>query len=163
MKLLDIHARYTERQGGLLTVSHSNASGSTELPEKAPHFLTEVAFDLLPEVIYDDIVYLSQIVKAKGTQREYDGLRDALRKIQWAKLAALEAIEIERDIAAQMKPGTVPFVPVGQARHAKAMMECITHSKAALDSMAVFLSQASFTWVSQEANVTSDANISERR
>lgn len=109
------------------------------LPEKAPHFFTEVAFPALQELNIQELVYLSQIVKARHREQKYLALRDVLRKIQWAKLAALEATGIEKEIAAQMEPGIVTFDPIGQARHAKAVMECVTHCKAALDSLAVFL------------------------
>ena len=106
-----------------------DSSKSSGMPTKAPHFFTEVAFHVLPEVNMQEIIYLSQIVTSKGGTQRYSALRDALRKIQWAKLAALEAIQIEKEISGQMLPGTIAFDPVGQARHAKAIMESVTHTK----------------------------------
>jgi len=38
-----------------------------KLPEEFPHIFTEVIFQLIPEVSYDDLVYLSLLVKS--TQR----------------------------------------------------------------------------------------------
>lgn len=108
-------------------------------PKEAPHFFTEVAFEFLPEISYEDLIMLAQLVKLQANAETYSGLRDALRKIQWAKISALEAIGIEKELSEGMRPDSVPFWPVGMARHAKAMMECVMHSKAALDSMAVFL------------------------
>lgn len=110
-----------------------------KLPPQGEHFFTEVSFDVVPEVNYHDLVFLSKIVIMKGESVRYFALRDALRKYQWAKLAGLEAIDIERKISSHMKPNIIPVSYIGQARHAKAMIECVTHTKAALDSLAVFL------------------------
>ena len=113
-----------------------------ELPEKFPHIFTEVVFQLIPEVNYNDLVYLSQLVKSRRQQSIYRPLIDALRKIQWTKLAGLEAIAFEKDIekyVGQEQEAIIPFRPLGQVQHAKAIFEFIVNIKSVLDAMAVFL------------------------
>ena len=115
-----------------------------ELPEEAPHIFTGVLFQLLSEVDYHDLVYLSQLLKINKREEIYVPLTDALRKIQWAKLASIEAVArekgIEKDIE-QVEEGVIAFNPVGQTQHAKAVFEFVIHTKAALDSIAVFLTE----------------------
>jgi hypothetical protein len=118
-----------------------SSSNTSKLPEQAPHFFTEVVFQFIPDVNYEQIVYLSKIAKAKGKVSQYDPLRDALRKIQWANLAGFEATAVEKEIANEMQGREIAYFPSGMARHAKAMIECVTHTKAALDSIAVFLTE----------------------
>jgi len=115
--------------------------GKSELPDfpqEFPHIFVDVAFDLLPEISYGDLVYLSQLVKQAGRKKPYRSLVDCLRKIQWAKLAGLEAIMVERRIAEQASPEVIPFDPVGQVQHAKALFDFVSHAKASLDSLALF-------------------------
>jgi hypothetical protein len=112
------------------------------LPEEFPHIFTGVAFEVVPEVNYADLCYLSQIAKAKGHGRRYRSLVEALRKIQWAKLAGLEALAIEREIEKEIDRSGEDVLlqePVGQVQHAKATFDFAAHAKAALDSIAVFL------------------------
>lgn len=118
-----------------------SSSNTNKLPEKAPHFFTEVVFQFVPEVNYEQIVCLSKIGKIKGEVSRYSPLRDALRKIQWANLAGFEATAVEKEIANEMQESKIAYYPSGMARHAKAMIECVTHAKAALDSIAVFLTE----------------------
>jgi len=111
------------------------------LPDKFPHIFFEVAFEVLPEVNYDDIIYLSQLVKTGKRETLYVLLVDAVRKIQWKKLSALDASFIDSTLAAQYdgSPDVVLHDPIGQIRHAKALLELVSVGKAALDSLAVFL------------------------
>ena len=114
----------------------------SKLPEKFPHIFTEVVFQLIPEVNYNDLVYLSQLVKSRRRQSIYRPLIDALRKIQWTKLAGKEAIAFEKDIekyVGQEQEGIISFRPLGQVQHAKAIFEFIVNTKSVLDAMAVFL------------------------
>ena len=111
------------------------------LPEKFPHIFVDIAWDMLPEMPYKDLVYLSQLVMQSGREKLYEPLVDCLRKIQWAKLAGLEAIIIERRIVEQAGPQVIPFDPVGQVQHMKALFDFVAHGKASLDSLAVFLNE----------------------
>jgi len=52
---------------------------------------------------------------------------------------SLEAVSIERDIAGQMEPGSTVSYPFGQVKHSLAVTDSMIHTKSALDSMAVFL------------------------
>jgi len=110
-----------------------------KLPQEFPHIFGMVVFQIVPEVSYDDLVYLSQIVKTKQRTELYEPLADSLRKIQWAKLAGLGANAIEKEMTEQIDDETILVEPVGQVQHAKAVIDFVTHSKAALDSIAVFL------------------------
>jgi hypothetical protein len=114
---------------------------STTLPDKFPHIFFEVAFQLLPELKYDDLVYLSLLVRAQQRELLYSPLVDAVRKVQWMKLSSMDAITLDAALVAQYdgSPDVVLNDPVGQIRHAKALLELISHGKAALDSLAVFL------------------------
>ena len=114
---------------------------STTLPEKFPHIFFEVEFRLLPELNYDDLVYLSLLVRAQHREPVYFPLVDAVRKIQWMKLSSTDAMTIDAVLVAQYD-GSADVIlndPVGQIRHAKALLELISQGKAALDSLAVFL------------------------
>ncbi len=110
-----------------------------KLPQKFPHIFREVVFEIVPEVSYSDLVYLSQIVKTRQRTQLYQPLVDSLRKIQWAKLAGLEATTIEEEMTEQVDEETILSDPVGQVQHAKVIFEFVAHSKAALDAIAVFL------------------------
>ncbi len=112
------------------------------LPEQFPHIFVEVVFQILPEIDYGDLCYLSQIARSREDTAKYRSLVDALRKIQWAKLAALEATSVEGQIQRELEEaGSNVLVqePVGQVRHAKALFDFVAHAKAATDSIAVFL------------------------
>ena len=118
-----------------------SAEENAKLPEEFPHIFTEVVFQLIPEVDCNDLVYLSQLLKINKREEIYRPLTDALRKIQWTKLASMEAIAIEKEAVERVEEGVIAFNPVGQAQHAKAVFEFITHTKSALDSLAVFLTE----------------------
>lgn len=109
------------------------------LPNKFPHIFVDIAWDLIPEAKYDDLVYLSELVKQSGKVNIYKSLVDCLRKIQWAKIAGQEAITGERVISEQATPDNIVYYPVGQVKHQKALFDFIANGKAALDSLAVFL------------------------
>jgi hypothetical protein len=122
-------------------MSSKGSAKLPEMPKEFPHIFTEVVFQLIPEVDYDDLVYLSQLLKINKRVEIYRPLADALRKIQWTKLASMEAIAIEKEVVEQAGEGILVSWPIGQVRHAKAVFEFITHTKSALDSMAVFLTE----------------------
>ena len=108
-------------------------------PTEFPHIFVEIAWPLVPEVSYADLVYLSQLVKQVGKEKTYESLVDSLRKIQWTKIAGQEAIAIERQIAEQVNKDAIPFNPVRQVQYSKNLFDFIANGKAALDSAAVFL------------------------
>jgi len=114
---------------------------SATLPEKFPHIFLEVEFQLLPELNYDDLIFLSLLVRAQHRDRMYAALVDAVRKIQWMKLSSIDAVTVDATLVAQYdgSPHVVLNDPVGQIRHAKSLLELISQGKAALDSLAVFL------------------------
>lgn len=109
------------------------------LPDKAPHFFVRVAFDFLPEIPYKDLIHLSQLAEEADTKKNYEKLVDSLIKLQWAKFAGMEAIVVENRISKQTTEDTIPFDPIGQAQHSKALFDFVSHTKASLDSLAVFL------------------------
>jgi hypothetical protein len=117
----------------------AETNDSDKLPQEFPHIFGMVLFGIVPEVSYDDLVYLSRIVKIKQRTQLYGPLADSLRKIQWAKLAGIGANAIEKEVTGQIDDKTVLCDPVGQVQHTKAVIDFVTHSKAALDSIAVFL------------------------
>jgi hypothetical protein len=63
-----------------LASSDEGLAMSTTLPEKFPHIFFEVAFQLLQEINYDDLVYLSLLVKAQQREPVYSPLVDAVPK-----------------------------------------------------------------------------------
>lgn len=100
---------------------------------------TEIIPQFLPEVNPKKLVELGAIVRKKGRTQMYEPLTDSLRKIQWVKLVGLKAIAIEKEIAEAMEPNTLVMNPLGQTAHALCVTDCLVHTKSALDSMAVFL------------------------
>ncbi len=89
-----------------------------ELFKKPPHIFTRVVFDLIPEISYSDLTVLSQLVTNANREKIYFGLIDCLVKINWAKLAGLEAISTEQYIIDAFKPsqseeGDYIFDPIG--------------------------------------------------
>jgi len=111
------------------------------MPDKLPHIFFEVALEVLPELDYDDLVYLSQLVRAQQREPVYSPLVDAVRKVQWMKLSSMDATGLDAVLVAQYDASADVILndPVGQIRHAKALLELVSHGKAALDSLAVFL------------------------
>lgn len=113
---------------------------SVGLPQEIEGIIfTEIIPQLVPEVNLADLIRLGTIVRKKNRSQAYEPLTDSLRKIQWVKLVSLEAISIERDIASQMEPGAAVSYPFGQVKHSLAVTDSMIHTKSALDSMAVFL------------------------
>jgi len=45
-----------------------------KLPQEFPHIFTEVVFQLIPEVHYNDLVYLSQLLKMNKKEEIYRSL-----------------------------------------------------------------------------------------
>lgn len=119
----------------------STTIAGSPLPDTFPHIFFEIALQVLPELNYDDLVYLSLLVRAQQREPLYSSLVDAIRKVQWMKLSSIDATAIDAALVAQYD-GSADIVlndPVGKIRHAKALLELVSHSKAALDSLAVFL------------------------
>jgi len=118
-----------------------SAVEDAKLPKEFPHIFTEVVFQLIPEVNYNDLVYLSQLLKINKREEIYWPLTDALRKIQWTKLASMEALAIEKETVEQVEDGVIAFWPVGLEQYAKAVSDFVIYTKSALDSLAVFLTE----------------------
>ena len=100
---------------------------------------TEVVPKLTPEIDTADLIRLGSIVRQKNKVKLYGPLPDALRKIQWIKLMAIEAISIDDDITANKQPNKMSSYPYGQMRHALSVTGALFHTKSAVDSLAVFL------------------------
>ena len=100
---------------------------------------TEIIPQFLSEVSPKKLVDLGAVVRKKDRTQLYEPLTDSLRKIQWVKLVGLKAIAIEKEIADAMEPNTLVMNPLGQTAHALCVTDCLVHTKSALDSMAVFL------------------------
>jgi len=118
------------------------------MTQEALHFFTGVAFDLMPDVGYADLEELSQRAKYNGRSHHYAAAREALQKVQWAKISAMQAVSVEEEIIAQYKPGVLSLHPLGQVQHAKALFELVAHAKSALDSLSVCL-MMSMDWGSK--------------
>ncbi len=119
----------------------STTIAGSPMPDRFPHIFIEVALQVLPELNYDDLVYLSLLVRALQRESLYASLVDAIRKAQWMKLSLMDAAMLDATLVAQYD-GSVDVVlhdPVGQIRHAKALLDLVSHGKAALDSVAIFL------------------------
>jgi hypothetical protein len=113
---------------------------STGMPQKLQGIIfTEIIPKLIPEVDTRSLVRLGSIVRKMNRTKVYEPLTDALRKIQWIKLTAIEALSVEGDIANAMEPGAIVSYPFGQIRHSLAVTDALIHTKPALDSIAVFL------------------------
>ncbi len=93
----------------------------------------------MPDVGYADLEELSQRAKYNGRSHHYAAAREALQKVQWAKISAMQAVSVEEEIIAQYKPGVLSLHPLGQVQHAKALFELVAHAKSALDSLSVCL------------------------
>jgi len=94
---------------------------------------------MLPEIDFARLVELGTIVRAENKTKMYEPLKTSLRKIQWVRFVGLKAIAIERDIRKQMAPGQVLMDPLGQVDHSLSVTDLLIHTKSALDSMAIFL------------------------
>lgn len=113
---------------------------SLSFPKKIKGVIfTEIIHQFLPEIKANKLVELGAIVRKKQRTQIYEPLTDALRKIQWVKLIGLKAIAIEEEIEKEMEPNILVMHPLGQTAHALCVTDCLIHTKSALDSMAVFL------------------------
>lgn len=112
-----------------------------KLPEKMEGslFFRELLPQFLSEYNTFKLAMLGLIVEKKGIQKEYESLRYSLRKIQWVKLAGLKAIYIEAEIVKQTDATTFVLDPLRQTVHSLCITDCLIHTKSAIDSMAVFL------------------------
>jgi hypothetical protein len=101
---------------------------------------TEVLLPLVrPEIDSVELVGLGAIVKKKNRMSIYRPLTDALRKIQMVKLAGLRAKQVESQIEKEIGEHTLLQEPIGLIEHSLNVTDCMVHTKSALDSMAVFL------------------------
>jgi len=113
---------------------------SPQFPKKLKGLIfTEIIPQFLHEVNPKKLVELGAIVREKNRTQLYEPLTDSLRKIQWVKLVGLKAIAIEKEIIDAMEPNTLVMDPLGQTAHALCVTDCLVHTKSALDSIAVFL------------------------
>ncbi len=119
----------------------STTIAGSPLPDKFSHIFFEVALQVLPEFNYDDLVYLSLLVRAQQREPLYFSLVHAIRKVQWMKLSSRDATIVDAALFAQYDGSADVALndPVGQITHSKALLELVSHSKAAPDSLAVFL------------------------
>jgi len=61
------------------------------------------------------------------------------KEMKGKALEATKAIDIEDEIGSKMEPDTLVTDPVGQTAHALCVTDCLIHTKSALDSIGVFL------------------------
>jgi len=110
------------------------------IPQKLEGTLfIEIMPQFLQEINPNMLVHLGAIVLHKGKKSMYEPLTNSLRKIQWVKLVGLKAIKIENEIADKMDSDIIVMNPLGQTAHSLCVTDCLIHTKSALDSMAVFL------------------------
>jgi len=102
-------------------------------------FFTEILPPLAHEYNPFKLAMLGLIVEKKAKNKTYQSLKFSLRKIQWVKLVGLKAIQLEADLTKQVKPHCFVLDPLRQTAHSLCVTDCLIHTKSALDSMAVFL------------------------
>jgi hypothetical protein len=102
-------------------------------------FFREIIPQLVPEYSPFKLAMLGLIVERKGKTSMYESLRYSLRKIQWVKLVGLKAIHVEEELIKAVEPHSFVFDPLRQIAHSLCVTDCLIHTKSALDSMAVFL------------------------
>lgn len=102
-------------------------------------FFDQIIPQIIPEYKPIKLATLGLIVKKKCKTEMYESLRHSLRKIQWVKLAGSKAIYIEQEIMKVSEPNTFVQDPLRQVAHSLCITDCLIHTKSALDSMAVFL------------------------
>jgi hypothetical protein len=106
---------------------------------KGSLFFREIMPQFLPEYSPFKLAMLGLIVEKKGKTRIYESLRFSLRKIQWVKLVGLKAIHLEEELSKAIEPNCFVLDPLRQTAHSLCVTDCLIHTKSALDSMAVFL------------------------
>lgn len=102
-------------------------------------FFREIMPQYLQEYNPFKLAMLGLIVEKKGKNKMYESLRFALRKIQWVKLIGSKAIHLEEELAKAVEPNCATVDPLRQTAHSLCVTDCLIHTKSALDSMAVFL------------------------
>lgn len=105
---------------------------------KAMYF-TEVIPQMLPEIDFSKLLSLGLLVRSQKKTQLYESLRTSLRKIQWVKFVGMRAIAIEEDIKKQVEPNQFLMDPLGQIDHSLCITDLLIHTKSALDSIAIFL------------------------
>lgn len=111
------------------------------LPQDAPHFFTDTSLDVLHEVPYPLLVEISQLAQANGSVPAYESLQFAMRKLQWVKLAAARAVEIDQVLRALPIDGCLLVDTVAQSEHAKSVLEVVSYGKAVTDALSHFLNE----------------------
>jgi hypothetical protein len=114
-----------------------------KLPEKMEGslFFREILPQFLQDYTPFKLAMLGLIVEKKGKNKIYESLRFSLRKIQWVRLGGLKAIQLEADLLQQVEPNCLVLDPLRQTAHSLFVTDCLIHTKSALDSMAVFLTE----------------------
>ncbi len=112
-----------------------------EIPKKfeGSLFFREIMPQFLQEYSPFKLAMLGLIVEKKGKNRIYESLRFSLCKIQWVKLVGLKAIHLEEELSKAVEPNCCVLDPLSQTAHSLCVTDCLIHTKSALDSMAVFL------------------------
>lgn len=111
------------------------------LPQEAPHFFTDVSLEVVHEVPYVLLVEVSQLAQINGSTSTYRSLRHALCKLQWAKLAAIRAIDIDQVLTSQIIDEYILVDTVAQSEHAKSILEIVSYGKAVTDALSHFLNE----------------------
>ena len=114
---------------------------STRFPEKVEGalFFKEILPWFVSEYDPSKLAMLGLIIGKKGKAEMYESLRYSLRKIQWVKLSGLKAIHIEEELMKAVEPNSFVLDPLRQTAHTLCITDCLIHTKSAVDSMAVFL------------------------
>jgi hypothetical protein len=102
-------------------------------------YFTEVIPQMLPEIDFLKLLNLGLLVRSQKKTEMYESLRTSLRKIQWVRFVGIRAIAIEEDIGEQVAPNQLLMDPLGQIDHSLCITDLLIHTKSALDSMAIFL------------------------
>lgn len=110
-------------------------------PPTFPHPYASVAFQLVPEFQYVELVQLHELTKGNGARVPF-ALTDALRKATWAKSAAVEIGDISAyyDTLAS-DPETLTEDYMARVRFERSLVDLASHLKATLDALAIFTNE----------------------
>lgn len=102
-------------------------------------FFTEIIPELITEIRSVDLITLGAYVLQSGKREIYQPLKECVCKVQVVKFVSIRAIEIENELKNMVELGAVIFWPLGQIDHSLNITDCVFHTKSALDSIAIFL------------------------
>jgi hypothetical protein len=122
--------------------AHGKLGNSMTLPPKIQGIIfTEIVPQFLDDFDSKKLVELGAVVGQRGRIPLYEPLTDSLRKTQWVRLVGIKAILIEKSILEVKRhdPNIIVLSPIKFTAHALCVTDCLIHTKSALDSMAVFL------------------------